>query len=89
MSMTGGLFSPHELSTMSCPRLNPAPVSPHTVDSAAWRLLAGTSRGVYSTRPAAKTNELEALKTLQMAPSLSTGVRPVFLLSTTIVHKAD
>ncbi|WRT68601.1 uncharacterized protein IL334_005579 [Kwoniella shivajii] len=53
--------------------LDPAPVSPFTVDSAAWRLLSGTVKGVYATRPEAKLNEEEAKKQIMMGPSISTG----------------
>ncbi|ORY35731.1 hypothetical protein BCR39DRAFT_511770 [Naematelia encephala] len=53
--------------------LDPAPVSPHSVDSAAWRLLSGAVKAVYSTRPDAKDDELEANKDIIMAPLISTG----------------
>ncbi|OCF32697.1 Gly-Xaa carboxypeptidase [Kwoniella heveanensis BCC8398] len=53
--------------------LEPAPVSPFTVDSAAWRLLSGTVKGVYNTRPEAQLNSEEAKKEIIMAPSISTG----------------
>ncbi|WWC90563.1 uncharacterized protein L201_005499 [Kwoniella dendrophila CBS 6074] len=53
--------------------LDPAPVSPFTVDSAAWRVLSGTVKGVYATRPEAKSSKEEAEKTIIMAPSISTG----------------
>ncbi|KAL7422371.1 hypothetical protein Q5752_003017 [Cryptotrichosporon argae] len=53
--------------------LNPAPVSPFTVESPAWRLLSGTVKGVYATRPEAYLSAEEARKEIQMAPSLSTG----------------
>ncbi|KAL1405829.1 hypothetical protein Q8F55_007507 [Vanrija albida] len=53
--------------------LDPAPVSPYTVDSSAWRLLAGTSRGVFATRPESYRSAEEAAKELQFAPFLSTG----------------
>ncbi|WWC71361.1 uncharacterized protein I206_105316 [Kwoniella pini CBS 10737] len=53
--------------------LDPAPVSPFTVDSPAWRLLSGTVKGVYATRPEAKLSAEEAEKTIIMAPSISTG----------------
>lgn len=43
------------------------------MDSAAWRLLSGTVKSVYATRPEAK-NETLAKKTIQMAPTYSTGV---------------
>jgi len=56
--------------------LNPAAVSPHTIESAAWRLLSGTTKAVYSTRPEAKTDAIEAKKMIQMAPTIDTGVRP-------------
>ncbi|ORX38339.1 hypothetical protein BD324DRAFT_620480 [Kockovaella imperatae] len=53
--------------------LNPAPISPFTTEDAAWRLLAGTSRGIYSSRPGANLNEVEAAKELYFSPSMSTG----------------
>lgn len=53
--------------------LDPAPISPYTVESSAWRLLAGTSRGVFSTRPEAYRSDEEAAQELQFAPFLSTG----------------
>ncbi|WWD02188.1 hypothetical protein V865_000226 [Kwoniella europaea PYCC6329] len=53
--------------------LDPAPVSPFTIDSPAWKLLAGTVRGVYATRPEAQLSKEEADKSLIMAPSISTG----------------
>ncbi|WWC63515.1 uncharacterized protein I303_106118 [Kwoniella dejecticola CBS 10117] len=53
--------------------LEPAPVSPFTVDSAAWRLLSGTVKGVYATRPEASLSPEDAEKTIIMAPSISTG----------------
>ncbi|TYJ52125.1 hypothetical protein B9479_007279 [Cryptococcus floricola] len=54
--------------------LDPAPVSPFTVDSPAWRLLSGTVKGVYATRPEVNgTSEGEKEKEIYMAPSISTG----------------
>ncbi|WVQ79778.1 hypothetical protein IAT38_001878 [Cryptococcus sp. DSM 104549] len=53
--------------------LDPAPVSPFTVESPAWRLLSGTVKGVYATRPGADSSEAESAKTITMAPSISTG----------------
>lgn len=51
--------------------LNPAPVSPYTADAPAWRLLAGTTKGVYSTRKAYKDKEWS--KEVHMAPFMTTG----------------
>lgn len=53
--------------------LDPAPVSPFTVDSPAWRLLSGTVKGVYATRPGAEETEAGSDEII-MAPSISTGV---------------
>ncbi|WVQ95136.1 hypothetical protein IAU59_002230 [Kwoniella sp. CBS 9459] len=53
--------------------LEPAPVSPFTVEDPAWRLLSGTVKGVYNTRPEARLNAEEAKKEIIMAPSISTG----------------
>lgn len=52
--------------------LAPAPISPFTVEHPAWRLLAGTSRGIYASRPNAE-EELDAPEELYMAPFYSTG----------------
>ncbi|WVO21424.1 uncharacterized protein IAS62_002732 [Cryptococcus decagattii] len=52
--------------------LEPAPVSPFTVDSPAWRLLSGTVKGVYATRPGAEEAE-DGNDEIIMAPSISTG----------------
>lgn len=49
--------------------LEPAPVSPYTTDSPAWRVLSGTIRGVYASRPGAKDGD-----EIYMAPFMSTGV---------------
>ena len=54
--------------------LIPAPVSPHTIESPAWRLLSGAVKGVYATRPGSDANEVEKAKEIWMAPSMSTGV---------------
>ncbi|WVQ72089.1 hypothetical protein IAR50_001634 [Cryptococcus sp. DSM 104548] len=57
--------------------LDPAPVSPFTIESPAWRLLSGTVKGVYATRPGHGVNatvvEEEKEKEIYMAPSISTG----------------
>jgi Gly-Xaa carboxypeptidase len=66
-------FIPLQLRVMYT-SLDPAPVSPHTVHSAAWRLLSGTTKGVYRTRPGAKLNELEAAKDIHFAPIIAIGV---------------
>lgn len=47
--------------------LNPAPVSPFTIESPAWRVLSGTIRGVYASREGAGKEEI------YMAPLMSTG----------------
>lgn len=47
--------------------LNPAPISPFTVESAAWRVLSQASKAVWATRPDADGTEL------YMAPLMSTG----------------
>lgn len=57
--------------------LEPAPVSPFTVDSPAWRLLSGTVKGVYATRPGAEEAE-GGNDEIIMAPSISTGVSIYF-----------
>lgn len=57
--------------------LEPAPVSPTTLDVPAWRVFAATSRGVYRSRPAAmrhRNGDLEGDE-LVMAPYMATGVR--------------
>ena len=51
--------------------LNPAPISPYTIDSPAWRLLSGTTKGTYNSRPVKEEGQS---KMIQMAPSYSTGV---------------
>ncbi|ORY30169.1 putative carboxypeptidase s precursor [Naematelia encephala] len=57
--------------------LNPAPISPTDMGSAAWRLLAGTSRGMWASRPEVSTNgeivELAVGDDLVMAPFMATG----------------
>ncbi|WVW85410.1 hypothetical protein I302_107448 [Kwoniella bestiolae CBS 10118] len=53
--------------------LDPAPVSPFTIDSPAWKLLSGTVKSVYATRPEALSSKEEAEKEIIMAPSISTG----------------
>ncbi|WWD18397.1 hypothetical protein CI109_102847 [Kwoniella shandongensis] len=57
--------------------LDPAPISPTDLGSAAWRLLAGTSRGVYASRPEVskdgKIVDLSDEEGLVMAPFMSTG----------------
>lgn len=53
--------------------LEPAPISPHTIQSPAWRVLSGTVKGVYATRPEADLSEEDAKKTVIMAPMISTG----------------
>lgn len=55
-------------------RLEPAPVSPHTVDDPAWRVFAGTIKGVYATRPGANVTTEDAAKVLEVAPLISPGV---------------
>ena len=52
--------------------LNPAVVSPHTIDSPSWRLLSGTVKGVYATRADAGFDG--GSDDVWMAPGLSTGV---------------
>jgi Gly-Xaa carboxypeptidase len=47
--------------------LETAPISPFTTESAAWRLLAGTTKATWATRPGAKGDEVH------MAPLMSTG----------------
>ena len=63
-------------------RLEPAPISPHTIQSPAWRVLSGTVKGVYATRPEADLSEEDAKKTVIMAPMISTGVSHPFRSST-------
>jgi hypothetical protein len=46
--------------------LNPAPISPYTIDSPAWRLLSGTTKGTYNSRPVKEEGQS---KMIQMAPS--------------------
>ncbi|WVR09460.1 hypothetical protein IAU60_006527 [Kwoniella sp. DSM 27419] len=53
--------------------LEPAPVSPYTLDSPAWRLLSGTVRSVYESRPEAKVSQEEASKEIIMAPAVAIG----------------
>ncbi|CAD6573047.1 MAG: hypothetical protein TREMPRED_000714 [Tremellales sp. Tagirdzhanova-0007] len=53
--------------------LNPAPVSPHTIASPAWRLLSGTVKGVHATRSDAKNDIVKARKQIQMAPGVFPG----------------
>jgi Gly-Xaa carboxypeptidase len=47
-----------------------APVSPFTTDSAAWRLLAGTIKATWATRPNSKGGKYDEIF---MAPLMSTG----------------
>lgn len=49
--------------------LNPAPISPTGEDVPAWKLLAGTIKSVYSTRPNASTGEAEIV----VSPSINGG----------------
>lgn len=51
--------------------LNPAPVSPYTAEDPAWRLLAGTTKGVYSTRPSSHHEKWS--NEIHMAPYMTTG----------------
>ncbi|WWC93389.1 hypothetical protein V866_000223 [Kwoniella sp. B9012] len=53
--------------------LDPAPLSPFTLDDPAWRVFTGTAKGVYATRPEAYINEDEAKKEIFTVPALSTG----------------
>ncbi|KAK8858509.1 hypothetical protein IAR55_002736 [Kwoniella newhampshirensis] len=57
--------------------LNPAPISPTDLGSPAWRVLAGTSRGVWASRPEVSADgemvQLEDEEALIMAPFMSTG----------------
>ncbi|WRT67685.1 uncharacterized protein IL334_004657 [Kwoniella shivajii] len=56
--------------------LNPAPISPSSIESPAWRILAGTSRGLWASRKAISENgELvtKAEDQLIMTPFMSTG----------------
>ncbi|KAK8854620.1 hypothetical protein IAR55_003359 [Kwoniella newhampshirensis] len=53
--------------------LDPAPVSPFTASDPAWKLLSGTVKSVYATRPGFNATEEEAKKEIFMAPSISTG----------------
>lgn len=50
--------------------LNPAPVSPYTADAPSWRLLAGTTKSVYASRP---DNGKKWSADVHMAPYLTTG----------------
>lgn len=55
----------------------PAPISPTDLGSAAWRVLAGTSRGVWASRPAVSKDgslvHLDEKDELVMSPFMSTG----------------
>ncbi|BEI80149.1 hypothetical protein CcaverHIS002_0106780 [Cutaneotrichosporon cavernicola] len=50
--------------------LEPAPVSPYTVESPAWRLLSGTTKSVYATRPDVMRKYSDGI---HMAPFMTTG----------------
>ncbi|ORY31378.1 hypothetical protein BCR39DRAFT_526354 [Naematelia encephala] len=57
--------------------LGPAPISPTDLDTAAWRWLAGTSRGVWASRPEVSEDgrmiDLKPADELIMSPYMSTG----------------
>lgn len=56
--------------------LEPAPISPSSADDPAWRMLAGTSRGVWASRPGVgdgEIAELAAEEELVMSPFMMTG----------------
>lgn len=63
--------------------LDPAPISSTSLDNAAWRVLAGTSRGVWASRPEVskdgKMVDLPSGEDLIMAPYMSTGVSRPFV----------
>ena len=58
-------------------RFDPTPNAPYTIESASWRLLAGTIRGVYATSPH-QINHTQK-REIYVAPTVPTGVCPVFL----------
>ncbi|WVW85411.1 hypothetical protein I302_107449 [Kwoniella bestiolae CBS 10118] len=53
--------------------IDPAPLSPFTLEDPAWRVFTGTAKGVYATRPEAYLEEEEAKKEIFTVPALSTG----------------
>jgi Gly-Xaa carboxypeptidase len=57
--------------------LEPAPISPSSPDAPAWKLLAGTSRGVWASRQSVSTDgtlaDLDEEDELVMSPFLLTG----------------
>lgn len=63
---------------------DPAPISPTDLATPAWRLLAGTSRGVWASRPEVSEDgrvvELKEGGDLVMAPFMSTGVSSLRVL---------
>ncbi|KAK4689346.1 Gly-Xaa carboxypeptidase, partial [Tremellales sp. Uapishka_1] len=56
---------------------DPSPISPTDIADPAWRIMAGTARGMWASRPAVSADgsivELDAGKDLVMAPYMSTG----------------
>ncbi|WVQ80719.1 hypothetical protein IAT38_002824 [Cryptococcus sp. DSM 104549] len=57
--------------------LEPAPISPTDLGTPAWKILAGTSRGVWASRKAVSDDgrvvELDEQESLVMAPGMGTG----------------
>ncbi|WWC63504.1 uncharacterized protein I303_106107 [Kwoniella dejecticola CBS 10117] len=53
--------------------LDPSPITPYTLDNAAWRIFSGTAKGVYATRPEAYLSEEEAKKEIITVPAVGTG----------------
>ncbi|WRT68600.1 uncharacterized protein IL334_005578 [Kwoniella shivajii] len=53
--------------------IDPAPITPFTLEDPAWRVFSGTTKGVYATRPQAYLNEEEAKREIFTVPALSTG----------------
>lgn len=56
---------------------DPAPISPFTIDDPAWKVMAGTARGMWASRPEVSDNgaivELPQGEDLVMAPFFTTG----------------
>ena len=65
---------------------DPSKVSPTSLDSPAWRVMAGTARGMWASRPEVSEDgsivELAGGEDLIMSPFMSTGVSSAFSLST-------
>ena len=67
----------------------PAPISPTRLETEAWKVLAGTSRGVWASRPGVSEDgrivKLDEKDELVMAPYMGTGVSIMYPLQ----HRAQ